>query len=108
MISTSQTRGEEFNEARHEIHSTATEVRGIRDGVTSIQQQADIIQASNANINSKLDDQMEILKELFGKFLEDHSRANKGLVPNSELAGSQNTTAMQNSVSGDNFWTFIC
>ena len=116
MISTSQTRNEEFEEARYDIHSTATEVRGIRDGVTSIQQQTDIVRASTSSISStlvtgfenlqlfqqnhllKLNDRVETLTELLKQSLEDQFQGNKRLLLNPEPIRSQSTAAVQKNV----------
>lgn len=103
MISTSQTREEEFEEVRHGIQNAAAEVGEIR---ASIQQQTNIIQASTFNISSTLEtmqcyqqnhlpelkDLIETLPERIDKRLD--LRFDE-LLLNSQLNKFQSAIAMQ-------------
>ena len=115
LISTSQTSEENFKEVRRGIQSTAAEIGEIRDGVTSIQQQANTIQASTSSISStlvtgleimqscqhyylsKLEERTEVLPELIENLLD---RKIDGLLLNSQRIRVHHTVAMQNSVGG--------
>ena len=99
MISTFQTKREEFEEVKSNIQNTAAEIEGIRQGVTSLQ-------ASTSQISSTLEKRFENLEihqqncllqfreqfeELFNKFSENQS------------SGTSRSAEMQNSVSENNF-----
>lgn len=111
MISTSQTREEEFTGVRHGIRNLAAEVGEIR---TSIQHQTNILEVSTSNITSTLEkveslqrsqqqhlpelkDRIDTLQDMIENLLD---RKSNELPLCSHVTKSQRIEAMQSPVSG--------